>query len=104
MISDRLASNFIVELIAYALNRRTTFDVVKAYLKFSYLQEEAEKKLWQWTVRFHDRCGRVPTIGQMQQQFLSSEKVLDLVEQIQDVEVDESSEGHDTILKNTFDR
>jgi replicative DNA helicase len=102
MISDRLASNFIVELIAYALNRRTTFDVVKAYLKFSYLQEEAEKKLWQWTVRFHDRCGRVPTIGQMQQQFLSSEKVLDLVEQIQDVEVDESSEGHDTILK-TFE-
>ena len=47
MISDKLASNFIAELMAYALVSRTTFDVVKEYLKFAYLQNEPEKKFWQ---------------------------------------------------------
>jgi hypothetical protein len=39
MISDKLASNFIIELFAYALKSRNTFEVVKAYLKYSYLQD-----------------------------------------------------------------
>lgn len=102
MISDKLASNFIVELMAYAFDRRTTFDVVKAYLKFSYLQEEAEKKLWQWVIRQQDKTGRVPSIGQAQQQFISVEKVLDLIADISDIEIEDSVTAHEDILK-TFE-
>ena len=75
MSTDKLSNNFITELFAYALNRKSTFEIVKAYLKFSYLQSEQEKKLWQWCCRQFDKTGRIPTYGQIQQEFLKNDKV-----------------------------
>lgn len=92
-----LATNFTVELIAAALERRTVFDIVKQYLKFSYLQEEAEKKLWQWVTKRYDLTGKVPTIGQIQQQFVDDERVLEKLEEIGDVEIDENG-GYELII------
>lgn len=102
MISDKLANNFIAELIAYALVNKTTFDVVKSYLKLAYLQDEPQKKLWQWISRNYDKTGRIATIGQMQQQFLTSDNVLELIADIQDVDVEDTTEGHNNIV-NTFE-
>lgn len=101
MISDRLASNFIIELLAYSLVNRTTFEVVKQYLKFSYLQREEEKKFVQWLFRNFDKTGRIATIGQLQQAFIKDDNVLELLADIGDVEVDDTSNGHDSIL-STF--
>lgn len=92
-----LATNFVVELIAAALERRTVFEIVKQYLKFSYLQEEAEKKLWQWATKRYDLTGKVPTIGQIQQQFVDDERVLEKLEEIGDVEIDENG-GYELII------
>ena len=72
--NDGLASNFVVELLAAALEKRTVFEIVRQYLKFSYLQIESEKKLWQWVTKRYDRTGKVPTIGQIQQQFQDDER------------------------------
>ena len=44
MNNDKLASNFVTELFAYALSSRTVFETIRAYLKLSYLQREEEKK------------------------------------------------------------
>lgn len=90
--NNMLATNFVVELIAAALERRTVFEIVRQYLKFSYLQEEAEKKLWQWVTKRYDLTGKVPTIGQIQQQFVDDERVLEKLEEISDVEVDENGD------------
>lgn len=92
-----LATNFVVELIAAALERRTVFEIVKQYLKFSYLQEEAEKKLWQWVTKRYDLTGKVSTIGQIQQQFVDDERVLEKLEEIGDVEIDENG-GYELII------
>lgn len=92
-----LATNFVVELIAAALERRTVFEIVKQYLKFSYLQEEAEKKIWQWVTKRYDLTGKVPTIGQIQQQFVDDERVLEKLEEIGDVEIDENG-GYELII------
>ena len=92
-----LATNFVVELIAASLERRTVFEIVKQYLKFSYLQEEAEKKLWQWVTKRYDLTGKVPTIGQIQQQFVDDERVLEKLEEIGDVEIDENG-GYELII------
>lgn len=100
--SDVLAGNFVVELIAAALEKRTIFDIVRQYLKFSYLQVEAEKKLWQWVTKRYDRTGKVPTIGQIQQQFQDDENVLEKLEEIADVEIDEQG-GHELIV-DTFEK
>lgn len=100
--NDVLASNFVVELFAAVLDRRTTFDIVRQYLKFSYLQVESEKKLWQWVTKRYDLTGKVPTIGQIQQQFQEDESVLETLEEISDVEIDEN-EGHELII-DTFEK
>lgn len=99
MINDRLASNFIVELLAYAINSRTTFEVVKAYLKFAYLQKEDEKKLVQWLFRNYDKTGRIATMGQMQQQFVKADGVLELLADISDVEVEDTEAANNSILE-----
>lgn len=99
MINDRLATDFITELLAYALNNRTTFEVVKSYLKFSYLQKEDEKKLVQWLFRNFDKTGRIATMGQMQQQFIKSDGVLELLANISDVEVEDSEQANNSILE-----
>ena len=77
--SDSLASNFVTELLAIALNKRTIFDMVRQHMKYSYFQVESEKKLWQWITARTDRTGRIPTIGQMQQQFAEDEAVLEKI-------------------------
>ena len=103
MSTDKLSNGFITELFAYAFNRKSTFEIVKAYLKFNYLQVEAEKKLWQWATRQFDRTGRIPTFGQMQQEFIKNDKLLDLIADISDVEVEDKREAHNDILKTFQD-
>lgn len=88
--NNSLAKNFVTELLAVALKRRTVFDVCKQYIKYSYLQTEAEKKLWQWIIKRADLTGRIPTAGQIQQQFEDDDKVLEKLADILDVEVDEN--------------
>ncbi len=100
--NDGLASNFVVELLAAALEKRTVFEIVRQYLKFSYLQIESDKKLWQWVTKRYDRTGKVPTIGQIQQQFQDDENVLEKLEEISDVEIDEQG-GHEMIV-DTFEK
>lgn len=99
---NTLASNFVVELLAAALERRTVFDIARQYLKYSYLQEEAEKKLWQWVTKRYDLTGKVPTLGQIQQQFSDDDVVLEKLEEIGDVEIDENG-GHELIIE-TFEK
>ena len=55
---NTLASSYVIELWALALRKRSLFDIVRKFLKFSYLQDEAQKKLWQWITKTATRTGR----------------------------------------------
>jgi energy-coupling factor transporter ATP-binding protein EcfA2 len=101
MINDTLAKNFVTELLAYALVNRSTFEIVKMYLKYSFLQREEEKKLVQWLFRNFDKTGRIATFGQIQQSFIKDDKVLELLADISDVDVDDTVNGHNSII-STF--
>ena len=103
-INNTLASNFVTELLAIALNKRTIFDIVRQYMKFSYFQVESEKKLWQWVTNRYDKTGKIPTIGQIQQQFSEDESVLEKVAEISDVEIDEENVGSEAVILDTFER
>ena len=72
---NTLAENFVTELLAIALSKRTIFDIVRQYMKFSYFQVESEKKLWQWLVNRYDKTGKIPTLGQIQQHFSEDDSV-----------------------------
>ena len=103
-INNTLASNFVTELLAIALSKRTIFDIVRQYMKFSYFQVESEKKLWQWVTNRYDKTGKIPTIGQIQQQFSEDESVLEKVAEISDVEIDEENVGSEAVILDTFER
>ena len=103
-INNTLASNFVTELLAIALSKRTIFDIVRQYMKFSYFQIESEKKLWQWVTNRYDKTGRIPTIGQIQQQFSEDESVLEKMAEISDVEIDEENVGSEAVILDTFER
>lgn len=103
-INNTLASNFVTELLAIALSKRTIFDIVRQYMKFSYFQVESEKKLWQWVTNRYDKTGKIPTIGQIQQQFSEDESVLEKVSEISDVEIDEENVGSEAVILDTFER
>jgi len=102
MANNKLAENFIIELFAASLEKRTVMDVVKQYLKFSFLQEEAEKKMWQWITKRYDKTGLIPSFGQIQQEFLNDEDILDLLQEIKDVE-HLSDDGIELVLE-TFEK
>ena len=102
-INNTLASNFVTELLAIALSKRTIFDIVRQYMKFSYFQIESEKKLWQWVTNRYDKTGKIPTIGQIQQQFSEDESVLEKVAEISDVEIDEENVGSEAVILDTFE-
>lgn len=101
---NTLAENFVTELLAIALNKRTIFDIVRQYMKFSYFQVESEKKLWQWLVKQYDKTGKIPTLGQIQQYFSDVDSVLEKVADIADVEVDDENIGNETVIIDTFEK
>ena len=101
---NTLASSYVVELWALALRKRSLFDIVRQYLKFSYLQDEAQKKLWQWVVKTAIRTGRVPTWGAIQQQFGEDDAVLDVMDAIADVEVNEEDLKNDSLVLEPFEK
>lgn len=97
MASNLLTNDFIAELIAVALRKRMVFDVVRKYLKFSFLQTEQDKKIFQWCVKRYDTTGQTPTLGQLQQHFNEDEKTLERIEMIGEIEVDEDSKYENLI-------
>ena len=44
-MADKLTNDFVVELFSAAFNNKNIFDIVLQYLKFSYLQDEPQKRL-----------------------------------------------------------
>lgn len=98
-MANNLSSEFTSELLATALRNRGVFEIVLQHMKFSYLQFEPEKKVWQYLSKRFNKTGRVPTMGQLQQAFIDEDDVLDVLEKIDDVEV---SDGDTTGIIETF--
>jgi replicative DNA helicase len=100
---NNLKSDYVVELFAIALQKKTVFQIVKQYMQFSYLQREQEKKLFQYMSKYYDRTGSIPTIGQLQQQFEEDTQVLDLLGDIREIEVGDENYDYSGVV-NTFEK
>ena len=98
-----LSTDFLAELFAIALQKRTIFEIVRQYLKYSYIQEEPDKRLFQYMVRQFDRTGRIPTIGQLKQNFIEDEQVLDRLVEIDDVDIDSDDLQSEQVVIESFE-
>ena len=96
---NTLTDTFTVELFAAAFADRGVFETVKAYLKFSFLSEESEKKIWQFVCARYDKTGIVPTLGTVQQAFSDNDKVLEKVSEILDVDTDDGK-GREILMSD----
>lgn len=98
--SEQLAGNFVTELLAVAFQRRTIFEIVNQYLKYSYLQTEEEKRLWQFAARRFNATGVIPTYGQLQQNFMNDIDTLELLEQIHSFDVEQDKRSTEQIIQD----
>lgn len=100
-MADKLTNDFVVELFSAAFNNKNIFDIVLQYLKFSYLQDEPQKRLWQWVTKRYNLTGKIPTMGQIQQNFVEDDKVLELLQDIREVDKDEVGDFDEVV--NSFE-
>lgn len=98
MKDNILAENFVEELIAASLHNHKILDIAHTYLKYTFLQKEAEKKLWQFICKRYEVTGRIPTVGQIQQHFMEDDSVLEKLSEIEDIEIDEKYD-YDNLTK-----
>lgn len=101
-MTDKLSGDYIVELFAVCFKKRTVMDVVKQHLKFSYLQVEEEKFIWEFVSKRYEKSGVIPTYGQIHQHFIKKESVIEKLTEIQDVELTDEDLKDESILE-TFE-
>ena len=101
-MTDKLSGDYIVELFAVCFKKRTVMDVVKQHLKFSYLQVEEEKFIWEFVSKRYEKSGVIPTYGQIHQHFIKKESVIEKLIEIQDVELTDEDLKDESILE-TFE-
>lgn len=94
-----LAGDFVAEVVAWALVRPSVFDVAHEYLKFSYLQGEGEKRVWQRVVRIFERTGRTPTIGQLSQDLAEDARAGEFLDEVRGVAVERGGEGEEEMAE-----
>lgn len=85
---NNLTDSFIKELFCLIINDKNYFEIILKYMKFSYLQKEEEKKIWQYLSKEYRSKGLIPTKGQIQQKFIDEGEVLELLQEIYDIELD----------------
>jgi uncharacterized protein YifN (PemK superfamily) len=68
-MNNTLAKDFVIEILAIGLHKKDFFSILLKYLKFNYLQTEAEKRLWQYITKQYRLTGIIPMRGQLQQHF-----------------------------------
>jgi hypothetical protein len=79
-MSIKITENFLDEALCLALKDKTIFEIMKQYLKFSFLPSEEYKKIWKYFVNYHNIEQKVPTYGIASQAFASDVKSLDITE------------------------
>jgi len=99
-MNDILASEFVIELFAYGLRDDRIFSILRKYLKYGYVQTEAEKKLIKYLWGYYDKTGVIPSLGKIKQNFIEDDSVLTLLKKVDEVDTDGE---YDTLIKQFED-
>ena len=82
-MSDKLLhSDFIVELCKTCLTNSKILGVCQKELKFTYLENEAQKNVFKFLYETHDLSKTIPTIGTIGQQFIEDKNTIDFLAQV----------------------
>jgi replicative DNA helicase len=90
-MNDQLSQDFLVELLKSCLLSKETLDVVKPHLQYSFLPTEAHKELYKFTMDYHTKHGKPPTIGLLSQK-INTEEGAELIEKVRQSNVYDSKD------------
>ena len=75
---SKLSPSFLSELVAFSLTDKGVLDICKENIKYSFLESEHHKRIFQFIFDFYDVEGKIPTIGVISQGLKSDNQVLKL--------------------------
>lgn len=73
---SKLSPSFLSELVAFSLTDKGVLDICKENIKYSFLESEHHKRIFQFIFDFYDVEGKIPTIGVISQGLKSDNQVL----------------------------
>lgn len=100
MSNRRLSSDFVIELIQTCLKNTKVLDVCVKHLKYHYLYDEPQKKVFRFMFSNYDVTNQVPTIGIIGQHHATDKDVINLLSQVKKIVY--NPEGIESIL-DTFE-
>lgn len=87
-----LNNDFIVELYKTCLTSPAVLEVVKKHLKYQYLNNDVQKKIWKTVCDNYDVTQKPPTLGILGQQFNKDKDALGLLSKIKNTTVTDNNE------------
>lgn len=88
-MSDKLNSDFLLELFKWCLKSRDIAEITITNLKFNFLPSEPYKKLYKAIVSYIHVNDQLPTVGILGQQFQSNVEVIELIGLMKNVSLPE---------------
>jgi len=85
MSSIKITETFLDEALSLAFKDKMVFEIMKHYLKYSFLPSEEYKKIWKFCVNYHNIEQKVPSYGIMNQAFQSDVIGLDILEALSNI-------------------
>lgn len=83
-MSDKLAATFVVELYKSCLTDSKVLDICRTHLQYTYLESDAQKKLFKYVFDYCDVQNVLPTPGIIAQAFHADSDVLAFLKQVKD--------------------
>jgi DnaB-like helicase C terminal domain len=97
MSEDKLSKDYVYELIACCINNKKVLEIASTYLKYEYLETDAQKRVVKFLFETYALTGNPPTFGSVSQTYSTNENIIALLKKVRDVKIT------DYIVNNVLD-
>lgn len=95
--SNKLSPTFIAELCKACLNSSKIIDICVQYLKYHFLENDAQKQVFKFLITSYQTTEQIPTVGVIAQNFSANQDVLAFLKEVKDLKI--SKEESELLLE-----
>lgn len=93
----QLTTDYVIELFKLCLNDQKILEICKEHLKYHYLYNESQKKVFKFLFETYSLTNKAPTIGVIGQAFATDQDTINLLSRVKNIVLDK--EQGDEVLK-----
>jgi hypothetical protein len=86
-MSDKLSKDYVYELIACSISNKKMLDIASTYLKYEYLQTDAQKKVVKYLFDTYALTNTPPTFGAITQVYSHNPDIVSFLKKVKDVKI-----------------